>query len=255
MIGIRNLVDRFTSSGADAKPTERRALPRLPNPFKRNWRKTVDNLTQKIANTERELAELEEQRADAALRAEAGDSGSEAATSELFNVHQKLNAARQRFSDLQAARGAARRNVEAEIDEAEAEARKKQAREIRAAHKRMVAAVEAVDAALDTAAAEIVKASDAATEITRAADTQTVGHLVHANVLGRLVDSISYRFRYFGMRTSPFMAESQVPLAQYVPPADALVERARPPKFDRPSDEPANDGEAAEVDDEAAASA
>lgn len=230
MIGARSLVDRLSGRGAE---TDR---PRLPNPFKPNWGKRMKKITEKIADAERDIAKLEDQRADAALRAEAYDDNSEAASVELFEIHQKLNAARQHLADLQAARGAAARKQEEEDAETARKAAEAQRDKIKAAQKKFAKAVQAADSAIETAATELDKAKTFADEIHGHAG-QSVVPLVHENVFGRVSESVRFRFRHFGLKPSAFTSAEEATLAQYVPSADALTERARPPIVQREDEE------------------
>ena len=229
MIGIRNMVKKFTTDTKPSTPqTARKALPNL-NPFKPNWERRMDKISEKIEAVEREIAALEDQRADAALRAEAGDDKSKAAASELFDIHKRLHEARQRLSDLQAARGAAGRKVEEERAEAAAQARAEQERAIKAAHKRYAAAVKAADAALDKLAGELDKAAEASHEIINAAGTTSIAPTV-GDVFARVPEAVKFRLRGYGLQGSPFIDATQATLTRYVPPADFVVGKARPPQ-------------------------
>jgi len=137
-----------------------------PERTSEEWQETVRSLEDDLARLDAEIGDLERLRAEAALKAAAGDAESKAT---MERAGRRLAALQARRADIQLMLEAARRGLEeAEVREAE-QRREAKRRELEALSKERLAAARAVDEALEKLAEAIVAYKRVCDEQTRLA--------------------------------------------------------------------------------------
>lgn len=184
--------------------------------LRKDWLKVIQIIDSKIAAARAELEAVEAQRQALAFDAYGEGEAKGGATAKLKTANADCDRLQRTIDDLQAARAEAVKRQEGDEAEAERAAEAKRRAEARAAHAKMMAAIEKSEKAIDDAAVALAAARDAKNEFCRAWPPKHFDDVIFG-AWDAVNPCIRFKLREFGMKPPMMMTAGQANWVAYFP--------------------------------------